>query len=170
MAERAIGHIDGVVPGEVFSSRVAVKGANLHGDTMRGISRLKDADGSYVADAIVLNGGYEDDEDGWTWIRYTGASPDKEKTKDGKRLLRVSPGNIETMRRSGSALTAGITFGSFEDQKGIDDTPYLRTIGTTGCTRSRLCVRLSRSRQRLTACPLRSVSLISSVYLTPRRN
>lgn len=65
-----------------------MKRANLHGDTMRGISRLKDTDGSYVADAIVLNGGYEDDEDDWIRIKYTGASPDNEKSKDGKRLLR----------------------------------------------------------------------------------
>ncbi|MFJ9814405.1 YDG/SRA domain-containing protein [Streptomyces sp. NPDC101151] len=88
MGERVIGHIAGVVPGAVFPRRTDVKRANLHSDTMRGISRLKDADGSYVADAIVLNGGYEDDEDDWVSIKYTGASPDKEKSKDGKTLLR----------------------------------------------------------------------------------
>ncbi|MFI7504692.1 YDG/SRA domain-containing protein [Streptomyces sp. NPDC049687] len=88
MVERVIGHIDGVVPGEVFPGRAEVRAAKLHSDNMRGISRLKDEDGTYVADAIVLNGGYEDDEDGWTWIKYTGASPDKDKAKDGKRLLR----------------------------------------------------------------------------------
>lgn len=88
MVERVIGHIDGVVPGEVFPGRAEVRAAKLHGDNMRGISRVKDADGVYVADAVVLNGGYEDDEDGWAWIQYTGASPDKEKAKDGKTLLR----------------------------------------------------------------------------------
>ena len=88
MVERVIGHIDGVVPGEVFPRRAQVRAAKLHGDNMRGISRLKDVDGIYVADAIVLNGGYVDDEDGWTWIQYTGASPDKDKAKDGKTLLR----------------------------------------------------------------------------------
>lgn len=88
MGERVIGHIDGVVPGEVFAGRVEVRGASLHGDNMRGISRLKDKDGVYIADAIVLNGGYVDDEDGWTWVQYTGASPDKDKAKDGKSLLR----------------------------------------------------------------------------------
>ncbi|WP_425247257.1 YDG/SRA domain-containing protein [Streptomyces sp. NEAU-NA10] len=88
MGERVIGHIDGVLPGDVFPGRVEVRDAKLHSDNMRGISRLKDEDGVYVADAIVLNGGYVDDEDGWTWVRYTGASPDKEKAKDGKSLLR----------------------------------------------------------------------------------
>ncbi|MFH9660719.1 YDG/SRA domain-containing protein [Streptomyces sp. NPDC017248] len=88
MGERVIGHIDGIATGAVFPLRVDVKRANLHGDTQRGISRLKDVDGSYVADAIVLNGGYEDDQDDWVRITYTGASPDKDKSKDGKRLLR----------------------------------------------------------------------------------
>ncbi|MFF4356048.1 YDG/SRA domain-containing protein [Streptomyces sp. NPDC001604] len=88
MGERVIGHIHGVVPGAVFPRRRDVKNAHLHGDTMRGISRLKAEDGSFVADAIVLNGGYEDDEDGWTWVQYTGASPDDHKGNDGKTLLR----------------------------------------------------------------------------------
>jgi len=88
MGQRVIGHIEGVGPGEVFDSRDSVRAANLHGERMRGISRLKGPDGDYVADAIVLNGGYEDDEDGWTWIKYTGASPDVEKYKNGKTLLR----------------------------------------------------------------------------------
>ncbi|MHC3470491.1 YDG/SRA domain-containing protein [Streptomyces sp. 7R007] len=88
MGERVIGHIEGVVPGEVFPRRTDVRNAHLHGDTMRGISRLKDYDGLYVADAIVLNGGYVDDEDGWTWVQYTGASPDEDKAPGGKTLLR----------------------------------------------------------------------------------
>ncbi|WP_432042178.1 YDG/SRA domain-containing protein [Streptomyces cadmiisoli] len=88
MGERVIGHIEGVVPGAIFPRRRDVKNSNLHGDTMRGISRLRDEDGIYVADAIVLNGGYEDDEDDWTRVRYTGASPDEDKSRDGKGLLR----------------------------------------------------------------------------------
>ncbi|MFD8392185.1 YDG/SRA domain-containing protein [Streptomyces sp. NPDC059680] len=88
MAERVIGHIDGVVPGAVFRRRTDVLHAKLHGDTQRGISRLRDSDGSYVADAIVLNGGYEDDQDDWVRVTYTGASPNKDKSNDGKRLLR----------------------------------------------------------------------------------
>ncbi|MFG3017117.1 YDG/SRA domain-containing protein [Streptomyces sp. NPDC048254] len=86
MGQQAIGHIDGVIPGEAFASRVDMKHANLHSDVRRGISRLKDSDGSYIADAIVLNGGYEDDDDDWTTVRYTGASPDDE--KDGTKLLK----------------------------------------------------------------------------------
>ena len=80
---RKIGHISGIDPGAEFHRRVQVKRANLHRDTVRGISWLADeADGSDVADAIVLHGGYEDDEDRWTWVRYTGASPDVDKYKE----------------------------------------------------------------------------------------
>ncbi|GLX53396.1 hypothetical protein Shyhy01_63460 [Streptomyces hygroscopicus subsp. hygroscopicus] len=88
MGERVIGHIEGVASGAIFRRRTDVRRAHLHGDTQRGISRLKDADGIYVADAIVLNGGYEDDRDDWVRVKYTGASPDKDKAPDGKRLLR----------------------------------------------------------------------------------
>jgi predicted restriction endonuclease len=70
---RAIGHIEDVIPGSVFHRRKDVLAAKLHGDNQRGISTLRDADGKLVADAIVLNGGYDDDEDHWDWIRYTGA-------------------------------------------------------------------------------------------------
>ncbi|WP_369389479.1 YDG/SRA domain-containing protein [Streptomyces sp. CG1] len=88
MGERVIGHIEDVVPGAVFPRRTDVLRAKLHGDMQRGISRLRDADGSYVSDAIVLNGGYEDDQDEWVRVKYTGASPTKDKSEDGKRLIR----------------------------------------------------------------------------------
>lgn len=83
MGERRLGHIEGIAPGAEFHRRKEVKRNNLHRDTMRGISWLRDEDGSDVADAIVLNGGYDDDQDEWTWVRYTGASPDKEKHEEG---------------------------------------------------------------------------------------
>ncbi|MER7399269.1 YDG/SRA domain-containing protein [Streptomyces sp. NPDC000151] len=71
--ETFIGHVDGAIPGSSFESRDAVKAANLHSQNQAGISTNKDSDGQRVANAIVLNGGYEDDEDHWHWIRYTGA-------------------------------------------------------------------------------------------------
>ncbi|MFJ3924886.1 YDG/SRA domain-containing protein [Streptomyces sp. NPDC090022] len=87
-AERVIGHIEGVVPGRVLERRTDVRDASLHSDTMRGISRLKDADGTYVSDAIVLSGGYLDDDDAWHQIRYTGASPDAEKHPETKQPMK----------------------------------------------------------------------------------
>jgi hypothetical protein len=62
--------------------------AQLHQTNQRGISWLEDEDGSKVGDAIVLNGGYDDDEDHWHAIRYTGASPDADKDPQTKKLLR----------------------------------------------------------------------------------
>ena len=85
--ERAIGHIPGVPLGAVFHRRLDVMRAQLHRTNQKGISWLDDEDGAEVGDAIVLHGGYEDDEDHWTWVRYTGASPDKEKDEKTKKLL-----------------------------------------------------------------------------------
>jgi len=86
--ERVIGHIEGVALGDVFHRRLDVLRAKLHRANQKGISWLADKDGSEVGDAIVLHGGYEDDEDHWTWVRYTGASPDKDKDPTTGKLLR----------------------------------------------------------------------------------
>lgn len=82
--ERVVGHIVGVSPGETFPRRRQLFDEKMHGDLQRGISRMKDEDGSWVSDAIVLNGGYEDDEDEWYTVRYTGASPDEDKYEEGR--------------------------------------------------------------------------------------
>ncbi|MFJ6723329.1 YDG/SRA domain-containing protein [Streptomyces sp. NPDC091281] len=87
MGERKIGHIDGVVPGEVYPRRADVMNAQLHYTNQKGISLFKDEDGVYVADAIVLNGGYVDDHDEWTKVRYTGASPGVDKDPQDETLL-----------------------------------------------------------------------------------
>ncbi|MFD4136171.1 YDG/SRA domain-containing protein [Streptomyces goshikiensis] len=85
--ERAIGHIDGIALGAFLPRRRDVFDRSLHSDLQRGISKLKDTDGALVSDAIVLNGGYEDDDDDWHEIRYTGASADVEKDPETKQLL-----------------------------------------------------------------------------------
>jgi hypothetical protein len=75
--------------GDHFDNRMDVKGAKLHQTNQKGISWLKDEkDGLPVADAIVLNGGYIDDDDQWTRMRYTGASKGKERDPNTGRLLR----------------------------------------------------------------------------------
>src|SRR5690606_4743259 len=85
--ERVIGHIEGVPVGTIFHRRVDVQRAHLHQTNQRGISWLVDVDGAKVGDAIVLHGGYADDEDSWELIKYTGASEGKDKDSTG-RLLR----------------------------------------------------------------------------------
>ncbi|OQD55511.1 hypothetical protein BM536_013220 [Streptomyces phaeoluteigriseus] len=78
----------GVPVGAVFASRKVVQQAKLHRDNQRGISWASGEDGLRVGDAIVLHGGYEDDEDEWDTIRYTGASPGVDKDPKTKKLLR----------------------------------------------------------------------------------
>ncbi|MFI8963783.1 YDG/SRA domain-containing protein [Streptomyces sp. NPDC053493] len=73
-AYRAVfGHIEDVLPGTHYDSRKDVKEAGLHKEEQAGISWGRDSEGRRVADAIVLNNGYEDDRDGWDEILYTGA-------------------------------------------------------------------------------------------------
>ncbi|MBT3151009.1 HNH endonuclease [Streptomyces sp. CHD11] len=92
--ERVIGHIAGVPVGTVFHRRRDVQRAQLHQTNQKGISWLFDKDGSKVGDAIVLHGGYVDDEDGWQQIQYTGASEGKDKDSAG-RLLRSQSWSYE---------------------------------------------------------------------------
>lgn len=62
------GKIEGVIEGDIFKNRAEVKAAGLHAQTQAGISGA-----AYEgADAIVLNEGYEDDEDEGDVILYTG--------------------------------------------------------------------------------------------------
>lgn len=87
--ERGIGRIEGVAVGDHFDNRMHVMGAKLHQTNQKGISWLKDEkDDLPVADAIVLNGGYIDDDDQWTRMRYTGASKGAERDPNTGRLLR----------------------------------------------------------------------------------
>lgn len=87
---RAIGHIEDVIPGSVFHRRRDIFAEKLHGNTQAGISFLRDVDDEYVSDAIVLNGGYGDDEDHWDWVRYTGAGGQNE-----NRTRQISDQNWE---------------------------------------------------------------------------
>lgn len=62
------GEIEGVKVGDIFKNRAEVKAAGLHAQTQAGISGA-----AYEgADAIILNEGYEDDEDEGDVILYTG--------------------------------------------------------------------------------------------------
>lgn len=66
---RKFGHIEGIQPGQIFSSRIELAEAGVHKPIQAGIS------GSQFegADSIVLSGGYEDDKDYGNVIIYTGA-------------------------------------------------------------------------------------------------
>ena len=68
MPVRIFGHIPGIPIGTVFPSREALRNAGVHSQNMAGISGSRPEG----ADAIVISGGYEDDEDWGSEINYTG--------------------------------------------------------------------------------------------------
>ena len=68
MSERIFGHIDGIIEGESFLSRLDLSFSGIHKPTQAGISGSQNEG----ADSIVVSGGYEDDEDHGDFIIYTG--------------------------------------------------------------------------------------------------
>ena len=82
------GDIPGFPPGSHFASRSELHAAGLHRHTMAGISGSQ----SKGADAIVLSGGYEDDEDHGDEIIYTGQGGNR----DGRQVAdqTFTPGKL----------------------------------------------------------------------------
>lgn len=54
--------------GDLFESRVALRDAGVHSPLQQGIQGQQD----FGCQSIVLNGGYETDDDQWLTVRYTG--------------------------------------------------------------------------------------------------
>lgn len=100
-AYRAVfGHVDNILPGTHFDSRKEVKAAGLHKEEQAGISWGRDSENQRVADAIVLNNGYEDDRDDWVEILYTGAGGRNANTgRQEEDQTWENPGN-DGLRRS----------------------------------------------------------------------
>lgn len=68
MSDRIFGHIENVIVGDVFSTRIELARAKVHRPLQAGIS----GSSKIGADSIVLSHGYEDDEDNEVEIIYTG--------------------------------------------------------------------------------------------------
>lgn len=66
---RVFGEVEGQTPGAEFENRRALSDAGVHKPNQAGIS----GSAKEGADSIVVNGGYEDDEDYGAFIIYTGA-------------------------------------------------------------------------------------------------
>lgn len=84
------GEIDGVNEGAVFKDLPHAAKARLIANSQKGISSGLDTEGNYGADAIVLNGGYDTDEDDGVRIVYTGdgaKNPGTEPTSRERALL-----------------------------------------------------------------------------------
>jgi putative restriction endonuclease len=63
-----VGAIQGVAVGATFADREALRAAGVHRQNQAGIAGT----GEIGAESIVLNEGYEDDEDHGDWMVYTG--------------------------------------------------------------------------------------------------
>ena len=74
---RIFGDIDGVPAGATFPDRRALLGAGVHRQLQAGIAGSA-AEG---ADSIVVSEGYEDDDDFWDLIIYTGQGGNDSATK-----------------------------------------------------------------------------------------
>src|SRR5260370_26853870 len=68
MPEPIFGDMPGVAKGTIFPSRAALREAGVHNQNQAGISGSQPEG----ADAIVISGGYEDDDDNDTEVIYTG--------------------------------------------------------------------------------------------------
>lgn len=71
------GHVPNIGVGATFATREEVRIAGLHKHGMRGISTVPDIG----ANAIVISGGYPDDEDHGDWFVYTGEGGRDPKTQ-----------------------------------------------------------------------------------------
>jgi putative restriction endonuclease len=77
---RTFGDVEGIAVGAHFSSRRDLASSGIHRPLQAGISGSEKAG----ADSIVLSGGYEDDEDHWSEIVYTGHGGNDSRT--GKQI------------------------------------------------------------------------------------
>lgn len=76
-SDRVFGEIVGYPPGSMFVNRKELAEAGVHKPTVKGISGSM----SEGADSIVISGGYEDDDDFFDEVLYTGAGGNDPDTK-----------------------------------------------------------------------------------------
>lgn len=105
------GEIPGYGPGSTFGSRAELKTARLHRHLMRGIS----GNPQEGADAIVVSGGYADDEDFGDTILYTGeggqSSPGGTQVADQT----MTGGNLALVRAEQEGLPVRVIRGAGGD-------------------------------------------------------
>ena len=106
------GDISGVMPGHLFESRVALREAGLVRPTMAGI----DGNGNDGAAAIVLSGGYVDDQDLGDEIIYTGhGGRDSSSGNQVSDQAWDAPGNAGLLKSMNEELPVRVIRGSKHD-------------------------------------------------------
>lgn len=100
MANRFFGEVPGVPVGTTFLNRAEVRAALVHLPPISGISGT----GAEGADSIVVNGGYEDDQDFGDEIIYTGAggnNPGSNKQVDDQKINQSGNAGLITSELEG---------------------------------------------------------------------
>jgi hypothetical protein len=122
-------HVAGVNIGDTFSSRDEVKEAGLHRHGSIGGAGISYCSESGLAEAIVLSGGYEDDEDFGDWS----ITQDKvaEETTADKMRIRSLP---EATKHSGSHVIHISLCELSEVTRPNHDGALGMGIGTMACT------------------------------------
>lgn len=113
MATYVFGELAGQPVGTTYLDRAAVKDAGVHQVTQQGIS----GNGRDGANSIVVNGGYEDDEDLGDEIIYTGAGGNDPRTKRQVRDQEITQtGNAGLVVSEERGLPVRVTRGSRGDK------------------------------------------------------
>jgi len=118
MAKIQFGEIEGIKEGDTFVSRQEMTNKGLHRNTVQGI----DGNGIEGSASIVLNGGYEDDDDQGNVIIYTGHGGNFN-NKQIKDQSWDDPGNKGLLTSEMHGLSVRVTRGykhksEFSPQKG----------------------------------------------------
>lgn len=85
------GEVTGFPPGTLFRNREELYETRVHRQLQAGIAGSATAGG---AESIVLNGGYEDDEDEGAWIIYTGQGGNDPSTRRQIQDQELTRGNL----------------------------------------------------------------------------
>ncbi|GER40495.1 histone-lysine N-methyltransferase [Striga asiatica] len=98
--KRVVGHLPGVLIGDVFFFRMELCVVGLHGQPQAGIDYVpasQSQNGEPIATSIIVSGGYEDDEDAGDVIVYTGHGG---QDKNNRQVLhqRLECGNLALER------------------------------------------------------------------------
>ncbi len=129
MTGRIFGDIAGCSKGSTFKDRRALRIAGVHRPTQAGIC----GSGEEGAESIVLNGGYEDDEDGGDVIIYTGQGGIDGKTGEQVADQELTRGNLALTRNKQSGEPVHVIRGPRTPARMVRKTGS----NTTDCTRLR---------------------------------
>ena len=108
MPDQQFGEIEGYPQGSIFSDRMEIKNAGLHKYHINGISRVL----GIGCDAIVLNGGYVDDEDEGNWIKYTGEGGREEGSSNQEYDQPFTKGNLDLSKNKYTGVPIRVIRGS----------------------------------------------------------